>query len=297
MQNEKEFDNVLKTFQIALEDKRTQENISSVQPLHEQVFFNYYFNPKFVSNPSENTLIHVNHKVLNLHDKKLRVSYINPVVNFDLEDMTKILHDLSQRDLITMIYSDKDARLESLGFEAVVEQQVCNIPSQVLPEFDVRGIVLDPPAHHLKEVFDTYSSYFTGFFERSVDDFNKMKRDTNALKGRIVGVADEDHMRGYIRCIQHSNYVEVLECCYDTSGTLLRLLSFVSKGTSRIIYYTNLNEKIHKILPGVKIENKVVMLARINDKELFERLFHIKIISSYSAFNAFSKPVLNTDRF
>ena len=50
MQNEKEFDNVLKTFQIALEDKRTQENISSVQPLHEQVFFNYYFNPKFVSN-------------------------------------------------------------------------------------------------------------------------------------------------------------------------------------------------------------------------------------------------------
>ena len=297
MQEPKVFDELLTTFEMALEKQRVQEGLSSVRPINEQLFFNYYFNPKNVYKGPQGSLFQINNRILNLHDKKLRVSYINPLVSLDVMELEEVLHSLGQRDLITMIQSDRHEGLEQLGFEAVVEHQICNIPSQQLPEFDVKGIVLDVSAHHLNSVFQKYSQHFTGYFDRTVHDFERMKRDSHFQKGKIIGFMKDDQMVGYIRSIHHGSYVEVLECCYDTSGTLLRLLSFVSRGANRIIYHTNASERIHKILPGVKIQNKVVMLARVNDKELFERLFHIKIISSYSAFHAFSKPVLNTDFF
>lgn len=290
-------DAALKIFENALEAKRSQAGVSSVRTLQEQVFFNYYFDSNQAYLGTSGTVLQVNRKVLNLHDKKLRVSYIHPIINYNINEMKEIIDTCSQRDLITMIYSEKDPALEALGFEAVIEQQVANIPSQLLPEFNVQGIVLDPTLEQLKQVFDTYSSHFTGYFQRSIEDFQNIRRDTHYLKGKIVGFSDGEKLKGYIRSIHHGSYVEVLECCYDTSGTLLRLLSFVSKGTVRIIYHTNISEKIYKILPDIKVDTKVVMLARINDKELFERLFHIKIISSYSAFNAFSKPVLNHDTY
>lgn len=297
MKEPKVFDDVLITFQAALEKQRVQEGVSSVRPIEEQLFFNYHFNPMNVIEGPSGSLFQINRKALNLHDKKLRVAYINPLVSASKEDLEPILDNLGQRNLITMIRSEKNEMLESLGFEAVIEHQVCNIPSQVLPEFDVQGILLDVSAPLLKMVYDEYTQHFTGYFERSIHDFECIKRDTHFAKGKIVGLMKDDVLVGYIRSIHHGSYVEVLECCYDTSGTLLRLLSFISRGANRIIYHTNASERIHKILPGVKIQNKVVMLARVNDKELFERLFHIQIISSYSAFHAFSKPVLNTDLF
>lgn len=295
MQDPKVFDDVLKTFQTALEKQRTQEGLSSVRPIEEQLFFNYYFNPNKVYKGSQGSLFQMHRKTLNLHDKKIRVSYINPMVSCNQDELSEVLNQLGKRDLITMIYSDRNEMLERLGFEAVVEHQLCNIPSQNIPDFDVKGIILDVSALDMKHVFDIYAKHFTGYFERNIHDFERIRRDTHFLKGKITGFMKGDQMVGYIRSVHHGSYVEVLECCYDTSGTLLRLLSFVSRGANRIIYHTNASERIHKILPNVKIQNKVVMLARVNDKALFERLFHIKIISSYSAFNAFSKPVLNTD--
>lgn len=280
-----------------LEEARLNSGLSSVQPLEEQLYFKHYYNPDNITQGSQGSFAQVNLKVLNLHDKKLRVSYINPLIAPNEKHLEELITKLEHRDIITMIKSDKSPLLESLGFEAVVEQQICNIPASSLPEFTVRGIVLDPPAVDLKIAFDSYSNYFTGYFERNISYFEDMKRDSIFLKGKIVGLSKDDKLVGYVRCVSHASYVEVLECCYDTSGTLLRLLSFVSKGFSRVIYKTNASEKIHKLLPHIKVTNDVVMMARVNDKKLFEQLFHIKIISSYSAFNAFSKPVLNTDLF
>lgn len=294
---EARFDKVLDTVQNALEQQRIQQGLSSVRPIEEQIYLNYYFNPENVILGSHGSIFQINKKVLNLHDKKIRVSYINPIIEMNEVDLSKVIRDLEQRDIITLIRSDKNEFLESLGFEAVVEHKICNIPAQLLPDFDVQGIVLSPPTSTIKEVYDKYSNHFTGYFDRSMSDMERIVRDTQFAKGKVVGFLKSDQMVGYIRSIHHGSYVEVLECCYDTSGTLIRLLSFISKGVNRIIYHTSASEKIHKILPGIKVENKVIMLARINDKELFERLFHIKIISSYSAFNAFSKPILNMDIF
>lgn len=290
-------DQVLNTMKTAMEQERIRAGLAAGQPLQEQLFFKYHFKPENILAGAHGSLVQINHKILNLHDKKVRVSYLQPFVSLKSEDLKELLQSLSNRDLITMIRSDKTDELEAMGFEAVVEQQVCNIPSSSLPEFNVQGIVLDPPVEGLKSVFDTYTQYFTGYFERDLEDFEALQRDMQFLKGKIVGFMRDDVLVGYIRVVQHANFVEVLECCYDKSGTLLRLLSFVSRGTSRIIYRTNGSEKIHKLLPEIKVHNETVMMARINDKTLFEQLFHIRIISSYSAFNAFSKPVLNTDIF
>lgn len=280
-----------------MEETRLQQGLNPGLSAYEQLYFKHYFNQDLIHYSEDGSFMHVQKKILNLHDKKLRVSYITPALAYSEASMCDLLETLEHRDLITLIRSDKNDFLESHGFEAVIDQQVCNIPTQMIPEFDIQGIVLDPPSQDLKTVYDTYSAYFTGYFSRNVQDFDRMKRDAQFLNGKYIGYMQDQKLLGYLRIINHPHYVEVLESCYDKSGTLLRLLSFIAKGKNRIIYRTNSSEKIQKLLPHIKVSNETVILARVNDKELFERLFHIKIISSYSAFNAFSKPVLNTDMY
>ena len=55
------------------------------------------------------------------------------------------------------------------------------------------------------------------------------------------------------------------------------------------------SEKIHKLFPHATKTEQPFLMARINDKELFERLYGLKILSAYSGFNVSAKPLFNRD--
>ena len=260
--------------------------------------FNHFFNTsKTYINNEDTASFQAVEKVLHLHGKRLKTSYIYALCGFDKDLLESALNDFSQTDLVSMIYAQESEALQDLGFEVVVEETVYNIPSVSLPELKVDGIVLDPKSDDLEQVYNAFSAHFTGYFTRTSEFFDILKHESRRLKGGFVGYSSDDQLKGYARYINHGSYVEVVECCYDTSGTLLKLLSFVSRGMQRIILHTSSQEKISKLLPNVKKEQKAVIMARINDPELFERLFHIRIISAYSAFHAFGKPIRNFDKY
>lgn len=232
-------------------------------------------------------------KVLNLHDKKLQTTYISDKKGQDTFLLQSILDWKSKTDLFTLVKTSNPEFYEPFGFEMVISSQVFNMPSSIVPEFKVDGIVLDPKSEDLLEVYKTFTQHFTGYFDRNMASYDFMKssdKDTH-----FVGFSANKKITGYLRYKKYSSHVEILEACYDKSGTLLRMISYVSRGLSRIVLHTSSAEHLEKLFIGVKPQRLPFIMARVNDKALFERLYHIKIISAYSAFNAFGKPLFNRD--
>ncbi len=242
--------------------------------------------------------LQVHAKNLSLHGKLLKTSFLVGCIG-SLSDrkslVESVLDEVSKSDLITLIQTDHPEIYESLGFETVIESRVFNMSSALIPDFPMDGIVLDPASKDLVKVYNRFTKYFTGYFVRTEHDFELMKQDLRNQKGSFVGYSIDGVLCAYARIINHGTYVDVLECVYDKSGSLLRLLSFVSRGVSRIVFTASESERINKVIPEARGKKIPFIMARINDKELFERLYHIKIISAYSAFNAFGLPLFNRD--
>ncbi len=244
--------------------------------------------------------LQVHQKRLSLHGKLLRTSFLVGCMGSlgdQKELISSVLEEVSQSDLLTLIQTDRPKDYEALGFETVVESRVYNLSSSHIPDFPLDGIILEPDLEDVLGAYQEFTSHFTGYFDRDLHDFELIKKNLKNQKGSIVGYMESGVLLGYASYINHGSSIEVLECTYDRSGTLLRLLSFVSRGVSRIVFHASESERITKVIPDLKGVRVSFIMARVNDRDLFERLYHIKIISAYSAFNAFSLPVFNRDFF
>ena len=241
----------------------------------------------------QSSFFELSEKTLNLHGKKLQTTYISDKNGHDALLLQGILDWKSKTDLFTLVKTSNPEFYEPFGFELVIASNVYNMASSIVPEFKVDGIVLDPKSQDLLNIYQTFTQHFTGFFERNIEHFDSMKKNNKDIQ--FVGFSENKKVIGYLRYQKHSSHVEILEACYDKSGTLLRMISYVSRGVSRIVLHTSSAEHLQKLFIGVKPQRLPFIMARVNDKALFERLYHIKIISAYSAFNAFGKPLFNRD--
>lgn len=234
-------------------------------------------------------------KILRLHDKRLKVSYITASSMND-DGLRKLQNYLSKQDIITLIQADNPEDLESLGFEPVIEVSEFNINVDTLPRLSVDGIVMDPNYEKLLKVYQSFTKHFTGYFERNVEYYNGVKRLLGA-RGGIIAYEENGNLVAYIIFESYENVVIVHEACYQTSGHLIKLLAFAGRGKRRMVIQTSSYEHLSKIFPQAKKTKHAFLMAYINDKTLFENLFHIKIISAYSGFNAFGKALWNRDIF
>lgn len=238
---------------------------------------------------------YVTSKILNLHGKRVKVAYVNANL-MSSKGLKNLLKMLARTDLITLIKATSLTELEELGFESVIENFEYNVNTDYLPKLSIDGIVLDPSDEKLLECYHSFTSHFTGFFERTADYFQSVRKVLGS-SGGIVGFEESGKIVGYAIYETHESSVVIKECCYLKSGHLLSLLSFVSRGKRRLVLHTSNNEHLSRILPHAKKTKQTFLMASVNDKTLFEHLFHIKIISAYSGFNAFRKPLWNRDYF
>lgn len=268
---------------------------------YHDAYFHYEFDPKehLYFDVDEEILSSMasRDKVLSLHGNHLQSNLILGPVYTD-EDFAKSMIEeelelASHSNLITFAYPNPNFDFTKFGFETVVEHYQYNVSANSIPNLGVSGIILEPDSQDLLSVYQSFTDFFTGYFVRDQEEFEMLKKIYKSLGGGVIAYTQDKKVVGYAFYVRHQSFVEVTEVCYDTSGTLLRLLSFLSKGVGRILLMASESERIHKILPDAKRTKHPFLLARINDPELFERLFHIKIISAYSGFHAFGKPVFN----
>lgn len=270
-------------------------------------YFNNFYHEKqcYLSKNDHDEIlasIQVHDKVLSLHDKNIKASYLvggfmrpNVLQETMTTLITEVLDDVSRTDIITLCRTDQPEWFEPFGFETVVENYIYTISAVSLPTLGMEGIVRDPSPESLLEVYDRFTNHFTAFFKRDANYFSKLKKTMREQNGQIIGLQENGELVAYAIVTNAPHSVEVVECCYDKSGSLVRLLAFVSRSVQDVRLHATVSERLDKIFTESQRVKAPFLIARVNDKELFERLYHIKIISAYSAFHAFGKPVFNRD--
>lgn len=271
-------------------------------------YFDVYFNvgeTKVLRNENLEILAiaQVKPKVLNLSDKKLRVDYITHVMTrpkFQGKGYMKILIEgileaSSKEHILTILKPFEPSVFRSLGFENVVSTVEYSITGNSIPNMGTEGIILSPNAKDLLEVYNNFTGHFDGYFDRDEGYYELLLSYVKACGGDIVAFSDGYKKIGYCVYIQHNTHVEIIECAYDMSGTLIKLLSFISRGKQRVLLTASTSEKIHRLFPDAKKTIQPFIMAKLHDKALFERLYDVKVLSSYSAFNISSKPKFNRD--
>lgn len=271
-------------------------------------YFKVYYKPEetFVLRDEVGEMLgiaSVRPKIIHLNDKNVKVSYINRIMTLPHQQgkgymnvlVQGILNHFAKTDIMTLLRAYEPKIFEKFGFESAIQTVQYSASVNKLPKFSIDGIVPQPKSEGLMRVYENFTQHFDGYFLRNQDDFEQIRSFMAAQGGSIVGLSHKGQLQGYCIYKNYPSHVEVLECAYDTSGTLLRLLSFVSKGKQRLMYYASEKENILKVMPYATKNTQPFLLARINDQELFERLYDIRIISAYSAFKAFEKPLFNRD--
>lgn len=246
----------------------------------------------------EDDYIFVRDKVICLHEKNIRVAYI---WHYKLSANSMLLQTvqelLNHEYLLTIVNTRDGEPWAKEGYENVIGVSNYAVRAQDLPAFDAYGIIRDPKSEDLLNVYRNFTRHFNGYGVRNVKDFDLMKTLLKARQGEIVGLTIDHQLRAYCVVYHYHHTANVVECCYDKSGSLLKLLSYCSRAMNDITFTTSQVEKIGRILPNAKKENEVFLQAVIGDKDLFEKLYKIRIISAYSAFNAFSIPLFNREFF
>ncbi len=248
-------------------------------------------------------LAQVKTKVIHLAGKNLKTLYITHIMTRPeyqgqgyMSLLIESINEWAEREhIITVLRPFEPSVYRSFGYENVISVSEYTISSKHIPNIDIKGIILSPQLEDLVKTYESFTQYFDGYFLRDETYFKDLKEYLNKRNGHIIGLKENNRMVGYCAYIQHPTHVEVLECTYETSGTLVKLLSFISRGKHRVLLKASTSERIHKLFPHATKTKQPFLMARINDQELFERLVGLKILSAYSAFNVSAKPLFNRD--
>ncbi len=92
--------------------------------------------------------------------------------------------------------------------------------------------------------------------------------------GKLIAYYDQNQqIQGYASLYQTAQGIEVRECIYLNSVALFKLLNLALQLKPEIILNTTKDEHLEKIIQGVTWQDYGFTMARINDYDLFNRLY------------------------
>ncbi len=242
-------------------------------------------------------------KKMELHGKVIRVNYIVGIVTlaehrhkgYMRQLLDAVLEESRHHYLITVLQAYEPRIYEPFGFENVMDVKETTLEGTDLAFRNSVGVSMNIKAADLKQCYDRFTRYFTGYFKRSEEEFKTLVEGFYAEGGEVIGYLKDNVLEGYAFISKHEQVTRYDELCYMSSDALLRLASFGLQQSKQVILVTSPQEKIKRVFPHAVSKKRPFMMARINNPVLFESLYHVRIISAYSAFRASPLPLFNRD--
>lgn len=210
--------------------------------------------------------------------------------------LNRVLMEREKLEMVTLLYCEEASDFKAFGFEPVYHQNEYTITRSMLGPLDSRGVRLNVELADLLSLYQFYTSYFNGYFVRNEAYYNRRTEELSQLGGRYIGVYNQGgDLRASLRMIEKGHIAHVDELIYKDTVSILKLIGFLLSQFQTVKVSTTLVEDLRKIIPEAKVERTASMVARLNSPQLFERLYNVKVKTSDSAFNAFGRPLFNSD--
>lgn len=275
-------------------------------PNQSRSYLNYYFKHLFdlgrcVLYTEDRRIvssIQINEHILRIHGKYLMSGYLTGVST--LPDyrrrghmrtiMESVLDEEEHNHLITLIQAFNPKLYEQFGFTTVYYQKFYTIYHEFLVKSQTDMISYAAEAFELLNVYQEFVTYFDGSYERDEEYYSLLLKELITNQKKLIVYRDEwKQVKGYLICQKVKNDIIVREAIYLESAVLLSMLKAALGKENELIIQVSEGEKLEKIFPLAIPKKQPFMMARINNFELFNKLFNTKVKTVKEAFEMGSK--------
>ncbi len=206
------------------------------------------------------------------------------------ELMEAMLDEADHQELITMIQAYNPELYKKYGFEEVYRQRIWDIKKENIKKITPK-VTQSCNAEDFLALYGKFVSRFSGYVIRDLEYYQKYFNEIKAQNGRILAHYNNEELEGYIVVFENDNALEIKECIYLTSNALLHLMNSLVYKNKNILLYTSDSENMEIVFPNSTFEIKPYTLVRLNNKELFNRLYNCEINTAQEAMSIVDKPL------
>lgn len=273
-------------------------------PRYTEYFFKNVYKPEncylnVVNGEVVSTLVRNPHTLM-FNDRVLATSMIVGVATLPNEQkhgymkqlMETVLGACENSELITLIQTEEPELYEPFGFRTIYRRKDYTLERKDVKSITNFGCAYEPSPIDLLKVYSAFIRRFNGFFPRDLEYYQKYKRQISAVGGKFVAYYDgNNNIRGYAVMIPQGKELRVEELIYLDSMALMKLCNAALQERRVIHLLVSEAEDFTKVFPEAKVKVFDSTMARLNDAQLFSRVFNNKVNSVQEAFALSTKPL------
>ena len=213
------------------------------------------------------------------------------------ELMDVVLDACAHSELLTLIQSESPAIYEPFGFRTIYKRMDVRLERADVKRITNFGCAYEPTPIDLLKAYSAFIRRFNGFYARDLQYFVDYKKEVTAQGGKIVAYYNgKDQIQGYAVMIPQGMELCVEEIVYLDAMSLMKLCNAALQERRVIHLHVSKAENLQKLFPNAKIQTYGSTMVRLNDAQLFSRLFNTKVTNVDEAFAISQKP-LNMNEF
>ena len=265
-------------------------------PKEDPRYIDYYF--KNIYTPENCYVNVVDNKVVSALMRNPHALMFNGrVLQASMIIMNVVLDACEHSELITMIQAEDPAIYEQFGFRTVYRRQDYTIERKDVKRITNFGCAYEPTPIDLLKVYSAFIRRFNGFYPRDLEYFKRYKKEITAVGGKIVAYYDsKDQIRGYAVMIPQGNELRVEEIVYLDSMSLVKLCNAALQERRIVHLLVSEAENLSLVFPEARHKTYGSTMCRLNDANLFMRVYNRRVITVEDAFGISRRP-LNLNEF
>lgn len=278
---------------------------------HLQFYFTHLFDQgRCVVCEQDNRIIssiHMQKHVMALAGRKLEVSYLSGVATHadyrrrgHMRDlMNSAIDEAKHNHLITLIEAFNPKLYEPFGFEVVYYHKHYHIQKKYLDDIpSVKGVSHSFTAQDLLDVYEMFTKHFDGYCVRNIPYYENFMR-RGLLENSNICVYRDKHnvIRGYAYYTRKDKEMKVHEIVYLESIGLMKMLKYICGDCEEVQLEVSQAESLDKIFPLAIPKKRSFLMARVNNFEIFNKLYNSKVKTAKEAFKIVRKPLYSNENF
>lgn len=264
-------------------------------------FRNYYRNEEtFVSKVQDEVIACCSkhpHEIM-LHGRLLRCSMIVGMAvkpnwrgrGIMKEMMQTILDEADHQELITMIQAYQPSLYEQFGFETVYTRRSWTIRRNEIrrtPSSATTTVF----AKDCLQLYAQFVSRFNGYILRDLTWYELWMKEIEAEGGRLIGYYENRQLKGYAALYLDGGQLVIRECLYLDSPALYQLVNYALALGPQVILQVSGSENLSRLFVNSQMEESGYTMVRLNNPELFNRLYNCDVKTVREAMMLSGKPL------
>lgn len=208
------------------------------------------------------------------------------------ELMDIVIDEIEHQELITLVQAYNPALYEKYGFTMIYNHNETTIHRNEVPHTSNEGCSYEVTSEAMMKLYATFVKRFNGFYVRDVDYFDRLKIEVAKQKGKIVAYYNTDgKLEAYGKLLPNSKELIIEECIYLNTVALMKIVNLALQYRGTVKLNTSEGEDLRILFPNSEVETNGSTMARINDFDLFNRLYGLNVNSIEEAFSSSGKPL------